>query len=324
MHQEIEDCYSKLTIVFSGRDKFIESAFRNLKKQIEWAPKSYFDEVCLRETKIIFKKGDFSLSSVRDEITVLIPRPGSANLSLILNLLSIKFGHLLIHGACVLTQDGCHVLAAHGGVGKTSLLMKAESYESGASFGGDDLVLLKKDGSILPIYRPMCLYRYHYSLYQKELGIKVYFLKPDIVLRALRKVVTNIFNIDWYQNKLLRRLVPYNDYYLHSAEKFLGKNLNMPLILMQLAYLERAESFRVRKISETELKKRVLNSLEREFDEQKPLLTLLSKELYDQSWIEWLDHSYDGIMPSTGNLKSLIHTNGQWKKNDIKTLLESC
>jgi hypothetical protein len=93
---------------------------------------------------------------------------------------------------------------------------------------------------------------------------------------------------------------------------------------MQLAYLERAESFRVRKISETELKKRVLNSLEREFDEQKPLLTLLSKELYDQSWIEWLDHSYDGIMPSTGNLKSLIHTNGQWKKNDIKTLLESC
>lgn len=324
MQKKIECCYSKLNIVFSGRDKFIESAFRNLKKQIEWAPKDYFDEVCLVETKIIFKKGDFSVSSFSDEITVLIPRSSSANLSLILNLLSIKFNHLLIHGACVLTQDGCHILAAHGGVGKTALLMKAESYESGASFGGDDLVLLKKDGSILPIYRPMCLYRYHYSLYKKELGIKVYFLKPDTALRAFRKVAVNIFNIDWYQNKLFRRLVPHNDYYLHSAEKFLVKNLNMPLNLIQLAYLEKSESFRIRKISENELKKRVLNSLEIEFKEQIPILTSLTKDLHGQSWLEWLEYCYEVTYPSSGDLKNLILTNGQWEENDVKNLLESC
>ena len=308
MHKEVSCLYSKLTIVFSGSNRFVQSTFRNLNKQIEWASKDYFDEICLKETRIVFTKGEFFLSHEDDTITVSIPRSGHANLSLILNLLSIKFGHLLIHGACVLTQTGSYVLAAHGGVGKTSLLMKAESYESGASFGGDDLVLVKKDRSILPIYRPMCLYRYHYSLYKEDLGIKVYFLKPDILLRAIRKAATDIFNIDWYQNKFLRRLVPYNDYYLHSADIFAVQNQNLPLNMIQLAYLEKAESFDVKKISENELKKRVLHS----------------NDLYDESWIEWLDRSYDGITTAKGNRTCLILTNGQWKKSEIKALLESC
>ena len=98
----------------------------------------------------------------------------------------------------------------------------------------------------------------------------------------------------------------------------------MPLNLIQIAYLERAESFRVRKISETELKKRVLNSLERDFEEQIPFLKSLTKELYDQSWLEWLHHCYEVTFPSSGHVKTPILTNGQWEQNDVNTLLECC
>lgn len=96
----------------------------------------------------------------------------------------------------------------------------------------------------------------------------------------------------------------------------------MPLNLTPLAYLESAESFRLRKISETGLKKIVLNSLEREFEEQIPLLTSLKKELYDQSWLEWLHHCYEVNFPSSAHVKNLILTNGHWEQNGVNTLLE--
>ena len=170
----------------------------------------------------------------------------------------------------------------------------------------------------------MCLYRYHYSLYKEDLGIKVYYLKPDILIRVLRKVATEIFDIDWYQNELFRRLVPYSDYYLHSAEKFAVQNQNMPLNIIQVSYLEKSMICDVKYNPYAELKKRVLLSLEREFENQKLLLDLLCDELYDESWSEWLDRSYDVIMSEKGNRACLIQTNGQWKKREIKALLESC
>lgn len=82
-----------------------------------------------------------------------------------LQLLLVPQGVTLVHAAAVEKNGSALLLPAFGGAGKTlatGLLVRDHDYK----FLGDDIVMLKADGSVLPFPRPLFFYNHHLDVFE--------------------------------------------------------------------------------------------------------------------------------------------------------------
>ena len=114
------------------------------------------------------------------------------NINPYLQLLLAPQGVSMVHAAGVERNGDVLLLPAFGGAGKT-LAAGVLVQEHGYRFLGDDIVLLTREGQVLPFPRPLMLYGYHdvvYGDYLKKFRSAV--IMQRSIGRLKRNVVVNL------------------------------------------------------------------------------------------------------------------------------------
>lgn len=166
-----------------------------------------------------------------------------------LQLLLVPQGVSMVHAAAVERDGDVLLLPAFGGAGKTfsaGLLVKNHGYR----FLGDDIVLLRRDGTVLSFPRPLILYRHHMKVFGDYFGNQRASVAKRRVFGGLKRRVVRGFPFKSSAKGVLRtvglegyarRIVSTHEYYAaaRAQDVFPEKSLGSSGSLNRIVLLQR-------------------------------------------------------------------------------------
>uniref|UniRef100_UPI004047D316 hypothetical protein n=1 Tax=Algoriphagus sp. TaxID=1872435 RepID=UPI004047D316 len=245
-------------------------------------------------------------------------------------LIAVLSDSVLVHGNCLIHNQTrkAYIFTAHGGVGKTSMLLEAlHKGEGKFEFGGDDLVWLSsKTMTALPYYRPMCIYNYHYRAFNEVFyNLKIRYGSPSIFYRALNLFMLNLRALvgknsftDFYNRK---NIVPKSRYFLLDPLAFFDITQSGELDIGSIAYLERSNSVDQEIVDKSDLLSLILESTLEEFKEYDKVLDNVCYFLYKCSFKSYLKRVINKLLEGQNQYYKISST-GKWNIRDINRILE--
>lgn len=324
-----------LTLEFQGSWIWIRKALININAQIDWLNENNINNYFEDKLHFIYRQSNDSLLEIHqnknnsNKIVIGIKNWFDANSSVLFQIAAILNNCVLVHGNCLIinkTTDA-YIFTANGGVGKTSMLLEAlNNDQKRFEFGGDDLVWINPmTKTVLPYYRPMCVYKYHYSTFKPVFNsIKIRFLAPSILYRALnvlkinlQAVIGNNKIINFYESL---NIVPSNRYYLLDPIFFFNIKQSREIKIKSIGYLNKAKRFSREKIKKTELINLISSSTLDEFNTYSNILSDFCLEKFNMNFNDYLRTSINLALDNQSNYHK-VNTTGKWSIKEIEKII---
>ena len=325
-----------LTLEFQGSWIWIRKALININAQIEWLNENNINNYIEGKLHIIYRQSNDSFFDINNnknnnsnKIVIGIKNWFDANSSILFQLAAILNNCVLVHGNCLITNTGtdAHIFTAKGGVGKTSMLLEAlHKDQKSFEFGGDDLVWLNPvTKTVLPYYRPMCVYKYHYSTFKPVFkSIKIRFLSPSILYRIINVLSINLQAFiglnkisDFYDSL---NIVPNNRYYLLDPITFFNIKQSKGIKIKSIGYLENAKKFFRKEIEKAELINLISSSTLDEFKAYSTILSDFCLEKFNMNFHDYLRMSVNLALDNQ-NKYYKVNTTGKWSMKEIEKII---
>lgn len=132
--------------------------------------------------QILFDNGNITLLGKRELLTAVVP---------LVDLQMVEAGAAMVHSATFSLSGHGVLMAAWGGVGKTSTMAKLVN-DFHAGFMGDDWAFLTTEGDLLAFEKPMFIKPHHKPIYPHLFKSKRKPLVPTAFSRPLGRVTTRV------------------------------------------------------------------------------------------------------------------------------------
>lgn len=321
-----------LNVEFDGSIGWKRKASMNLAIQIKWLNPEIVAVFFQSPIRFAFSDSESEYSIIEDDKTIRlgITKWYMANASIIFQIAALANKCIMVHANCILNNNNeAFVFTAHGGVGKTSMLLELYSQPNNFHFGGDDLVFINPEsGTVVPYYRPMCIYKYHYKTFSKLFAnLNIRYFSPSIIFRIINRIniILKSFFGDNKYNKFydLLKLVPATGYYLLDPISFFDLKVSLtPYKLRKISYLEKSTEFKVEEVYKNILQEKICYSTTNEFHGYLKTLDIYCNLVYNQSFAGYLEEAVSKTLDYVP-VKKMIYTSGKWTSEQVKQVLNN-